>query len=96
MQGIDDLLVATGAQGGDHQRLRLAAGEQRRAVGARQHADADVIGRTVRVSRPSMRGSPLRIWLRTIFASRSNKMLPTRLASGAFSTPSVRARWSAW
>ena len=27
------------------------------------------IGRTVRVSRPSMRGSPARIWLRTIFAS---------------------------
>ena len=26
-----------------------------------------VIGRTVRVSRPSMRGSPSRIWLRTIF-----------------------------
>jgi hypothetical protein len=25
------------------------------------------IGRTVRVSRPSMRGSPDRIWLRTIF-----------------------------
>jgi hypothetical protein len=28
-----------------------------------------LIGRTVRVSRPSMRGSPSRIWLRTIFAS---------------------------
>ena len=26
-----------------------------------------MIGRTVRVSRPSMRGSPFRIWLRTIF-----------------------------
>jgi hypothetical protein len=49
------------------QRLRLAAGEQRRAVGARQHADLRIsIGRTVRVSRPSMRGSPVRIWLRTI------------------------------
>ena len=36
-----------------------------------------LIGRTVRVSRPSMRGSPSRIWLRTIFASMSNRMLPT-------------------
>ena len=35
------------------------------------------IGRTVRVSRPSMRGSPDRIWLRTIFASRSNSRLLT-------------------
>ncbi len=30
-----------------------------------------LIGRMVRVSRPSMRGSPDRIWLRTIFDSRS-------------------------
>ena len=30
-----------GAERGDHERLGLAAGEQRRAVGARQHADAD-------------------------------------------------------
>ena len=36
-----------------------------------------VIGRTVRVSRPSMRGSPARIWLRTIFASSSNTKLLT-------------------
>jgi hypothetical protein len=35
-------------------------------VGARQHAVADLDGRTVRVSRPSMRGSPARIWLRTM------------------------------
>jgi hypothetical protein len=35
------------------------------------------IGRTVRVSRPSMRGSPSRIWLRTIFASMSKKMFLT-------------------
>jgi hypothetical protein len=41
-QRVDDLLVAAGAQRGDHQRLRLAAGEQRRAVGARQHAVADL------------------------------------------------------
>ncbi len=28
-----------------------------------------VIGRTVRVSRPSIRGSPFKIWLRTVLAS---------------------------
>ena len=40
----------------DDQRLGFAAGEQRRAVGARQHADAaTLIGRTVSRSRPSMR-----------------------------------------
>ncbi|CFV98512.1 Uncharacterised protein [Bordetella pertussis] len=42
-----------------------------------------LIGRTVRVSRPSMRGSPLRIWLRTMRASRSNRMLSTPTLSGA-------------
>ena len=39
LQGVDELLVLAGAERGDHQRLGLAAGEQRRAVGARQHAD---------------------------------------------------------
>ena len=39
MQRVDELLVLAGAERGDDQRLRLAAGEQRRAVGARQHAD---------------------------------------------------------
>ena len=38
-QRVDDLLVLAGAEGGDHQRLRLTAGEQRRAMGARQNAD---------------------------------------------------------
>ena len=38
-QRIDPLLVGRGAQRGDGQRLRLAAREQCRAVGARQHAD---------------------------------------------------------
>ena len=33
------LLVLAGAERRDDQRLRLAAGEQRRAMGARQHAD---------------------------------------------------------
>src|SRR5437763_14963309 len=37
---VDDLLVAPGAERDGDQRLRLAAREQRRAVGARQHADA--------------------------------------------------------
>jgi len=41
-QRVDDLLVLLGAEGGDHQRLGLAAGEQRRAVGARQHAQPDL------------------------------------------------------
>ena len=39
LQRVDELLVFGGAERGDHQSLRLAAGEQRRAVGARQHAD---------------------------------------------------------
>ncbi len=38
-QGVDVLLVLAGAQGGDHDRLGLAAGEQGRAVGAREDAD---------------------------------------------------------
>ena len=37
-QGVDPLLVVAGAEGGDHQGLRLAAGEQGRAVGAGEHA----------------------------------------------------------
>ncbi len=40
-QGVDALLVARGAQRGHHQRLRLAAREQRGAVRARQHAGAN-------------------------------------------------------
>ena len=36
---VDDLLVLAGAERGDDERLGLAAGEQRRAVRARQHAD---------------------------------------------------------
>ena len=39
--GVDDLRVAAGAEGGDHDGLGLAAGEQRRAVGTGQHADLD-------------------------------------------------------
>ena len=36
LEAVDVLLVLAGAERGDDQRLRLAAGEQRRAVGARQ------------------------------------------------------------
>ena len=38
-QRVDELLVVAGAERGDHQGLGLAAGEQGRAVGARQDAD---------------------------------------------------------
>ena len=41
-QAVDDLRIAPGAERRHDQRLRLAAGEQRRAVGARQHAGTDV------------------------------------------------------
>ena len=37
-EGVDDLLVLAGAECGDNHRLGLAAGEQRRAVGARQES----------------------------------------------------------
>ena len=39
LERVDDLLVLTRPERRDDQRLRLAAGEQRRAVGARQNAD---------------------------------------------------------
>src|SRR5690606_9707732 len=39
---VNDLLVAAGAERGHDQGLRLATGEQRRTVGARQHAGADL------------------------------------------------------
>ena len=38
---IDDLRIAGGAERGGDQRLGLAAREQRRTVGTRQHADLD-------------------------------------------------------
>ena len=39
VERIDILLVLAGAEGRHHERLRLAPGEERGAVGARQHAD---------------------------------------------------------
>ena len=43
-QRVDALRVALGAQRGHDQRLGFAAGEQGRAVGAGQHAGADLDG----------------------------------------------------
>jgi hypothetical protein len=43
-QRVDALCIALGAQRGHDQGLGFAAGEQRRAVGARQHAVADLDG----------------------------------------------------
>jgi hypothetical protein len=43
-QRVDALRIALGAERGHHQALRLAASEQRRAVGARQHRIADLDG----------------------------------------------------
>ena len=40
-----------------------------------------LIGRTVRVSRPSIRGSPFKIWLRTVLASKLNNSVLILLAS---------------
>src|SRR5574341_157086 len=48
-----------------------------------------LIGRTVRVSRPSIRGSPSRIWLRTIFDSVWKKISFTSLTLGLDSTGAV-------
>jgi hypothetical protein len=52
---VDDLLVLAGAERRHAEGLRLAAGEQGRAVGARQHADLGHDRRDGLVSRPSMR-----------------------------------------
>jgi hypothetical protein len=68
-EAVDELLVIAGAESCDHEGLRLAAGEDGRAVGTRQHAhfsddraDSDV------VVRPSMRVLvSLRMAPRTIF-----------------------------
>ena len=55
-QAVDILFVFSSAERGDAECLRFAAGEQRRAVGARQDADrARSIARTWSVLRPSMR-----------------------------------------
>jgi hypothetical protein len=53
------------------------------------------IGRTVRVSRPSIRGSPFRICVRTIFASMSNSIADGRLqpASGLLPTAASPPAW---
>jgi hypothetical protein len=48
------------------------------------------IGRTVRVLRPSMRGSPLRIWPRTILDSMSFRIERATLASAGLSSTSTQ------
>ncbi|MOA25676.1 hypothetical protein D3C78_1464170 [compost metagenome] len=50
-----------------------------------------LMGRTVRVSRPSIRGSPFRIWPRTMADSSENMMLSTVTASGSDSPFSAAA-----
>jgi hypothetical protein len=76
-QRVDVLLVLAGAERGDHDRLRLAAGEQRRTVGARQDADFRFDRRTVFRSRPSMREPVSRMFQRTILACRSLNTVAT-------------------
>jgi hypothetical protein len=55
VQRVDELFVVAGAQRGDDQRLRLAPGEQRRAMRARQKAGFGDDGRTASSARPSIR-----------------------------------------
>ena len=49
------------------------------------------MARTVRVSRPSMRGSPARIWSRTILASMSNSIESTLTESTLVSSAASAA-----
>ncbi len=44
LERVDELLVFAGAERRDDERLRLAAREQRAAMGARQHADLALDG----------------------------------------------------
>src|ERR1700677_332419 len=43
-ESVDDLRIASGAERGHHQRLSLAASEQRRTMSAREHAGANADG----------------------------------------------------
>ena len=81
LQQFDALLVVLGAERGGDQRLRFAAREERRAVGARQHARLRIV--ILRISsnvRPSGR--------RRFFSISSRKMRSFRaskhLAASAF------------
>jgi hypothetical protein len=69
LQTVDHLLGVLGAERGRADRLRLAAGEERRAVRARQEADHALDRADRLVSRPSMRRPSFRIAPRTISAS---------------------------
>lgn len=82
-QGVDFLVVAGGAQCCNDQSLCFATGKQGGTVRSGQYTGTDRDRTDGTVSRPSIRGSPSRIWERTIFASRSNMILPTSTESGA-------------
>jgi hypothetical protein len=101
LERVDDLLVLAGAERGDDQRLGLAAGEQRGAVGARQDADLGDDRTTVLVSRPSMRLPVSRMALRTTSASRLPNASPkaassASLPSNSFLASSFTALILAW
>jgi hypothetical protein len=68
-EGIDDLRVAGRAERHRADRLGLTAGEQRRTVSLGQYIDFAGDGTHGAVSRPSMRASPARMRLRTMFFS---------------------------
>ena len=74
LQRVDELLVVAGAQGGDHQGLGLAAGEQGRAVGPRQDRHLRRRWGGLRsTARPSMRLPVSRMPRRTTSASHALK-----------------------
>jgi hypothetical protein len=67
--------VAGTAQSGGDQRLGFTTGEQRGAVGFGSTPTCISSARTVLVSRPSIRGLPLRMLSRTVRYFRSSKQL---------------------
>jgi hypothetical protein len=93
-QGVD-LCVTGGAQRGNDQGLGFATGEQRRTVGRGSTPTSMFSGRTVRVSRPSIRGLPFTMFSRTVRYSISPKAALTSAAEGWPSSPdSLATTWS--
>jgi hypothetical protein len=89
-QRVDALRIALGAQRGHHQRLGFAAREQRRAVGAGQHAVADfdgAHGARVAAVDAGLAGQDLAAH---DAASMSNSMPSTLTLSNARRRPSAR------
>ena len=86
---VDELFVFARAQRCHDKRLRLAAGEQRGAMRARQHADFGAMGRTVLRSRPSMRW-PVSSTAKRITSASSSLNRPLRLFSSIL--PRLRRR----